>query len=292
MEPGNKENLLFYNDLKLSESVNIFTDVSTSQVKLNDKKSILVNSLGMIVSYGSLIPGQTIKIIVDEHNVVGEAKAIELAVMWIISHANPKFPYYYNIFTDSQTSVEAINGYLSNYFTNTHSATKRKVFNLLESDETSKKKTNFDNIVKIIVYLILTNRLPIRIIYIPAHIDLEKNKDGEIKKAITKFQNHNKYFHFYINYAEMYMLLSGNHAIDYLTRSYLLNNLPFIQQDIIKTSYTIQYGVKRDIPLIWPYSFYDKNNFFIAGYQTQQQQMQFDELTPVPLFTLPKLEIL
>lgn len=287
--------MVFYTELKLMESVNIFTDTSTSQIKVKNK-NILINSLGMLVSYGSNIPCQSIKILVDEHNVFGEIKAIELAVMWCITHANPTFPYYYNIFTDSQTSVESINGYLSNYFTNNPSLSepgnsKSKVFSILNSNSIDKKKTNFDNVAKIISYLIITNRIPIRIIYTPAHVDLEKNKEGELKRAINKFQINNKYFHFPINRNEIYLLLSGNHAIDYLTRSYLLNNLEFIQNDVERTSDYIQYGIRRDIPLVWPYSFYDRDNFFIAGYASNNSNLVFDEIIPVPPFTIPQLLI-
>lgn len=281
----------FYNDLRLMQSVNIFTDVSTTMVKpKNSDNAIIVNSLGMLVTYNSLIPCQTIRILVDEHNVFGELKAIELAVMWCISHANPNFPYYYNIFTDSQTSVASINGYLSNYFVNK----TKSAFNLLKNTHTHKDqyKTNFENVSKIIAYLIVTQRLPIRIIYTPAHVDLEKyNKDKTLIKAINKFKNLNKYFHFDINQNEMYMILSGNHAIDYLSRAYLLNNLNYIKQDIDRTSYYIQYGIRRDIPLVWPYSFYDKEDFFIAGYAAKFPHLQYDEIVPVPAFAVPPLQL-
>lgn len=283
--------MLFFKELKLMESVNIFTDVSTSPIDLAEKsKSISVNSIGMLVSYNSTIPCQSIKILIDEHNVFGEIKAIELAVMWCIAHSNPTFPFYYNIFTDSQTSVQAINGYLSNYYVNQSNFTRKKIYNLLDANDNN--KTNFDNVAKIIAYLLITNRLPIRVIYTPAHIDLEKNKDGELKRAINKFYSNNKYFRFSININEMYLILSGNHAIDYLTRAYLLNNLEYIKKDIKKSENYIQYGIKRDIPLVWPYSFYEQESFFIAGYEVKKYPyLSFEDIMPITPFTIPQLQI-
>lgn len=281
--------MLFYTDLRLMESVNIFTDTSTANVKDN-KQNITVNSIGMMVSYSSTIPCQSIKILVDEHNVFGEIKAIELAVMWCISHSNPTFPYYYNIFTDSQTSVQAINGYLSSYFKNNQSNYKEnKAYQLLSPNTQKNNKTNFDNVAKIIAYLLVTQRLPIRIIYTPAHIDLEKNKDGELRKAINKFNNINTYFQFSLSPNEMYFILAGNHAIDYLTRGYLLNNLQYIKNDIMRTKNYIKYGIKRDIPLVWPYSFYSQDSFFIAGYEVPS--LTFEDTTLIPPFIIPQLQI-
>lgn len=282
--------MLFFTDLRLIESVNIFTDTSTSTINLNEQ-NITINSIGMMVSYGSTIPCQSMKILVDEHNVFGEIKAIELAVMWCITHANPTFPYYYNIFTDSQTSVQAINGYLSSYFKNNKPKYKEnKIYNLLNTNNIKNGKTNFDNVAKIIAYLLVTQRLPIRIIYTPAHIDLEKNKDGELRKAISKFIKINTNFQFSLNTNEMYFILAGNHSIDYLTRGYLLNNLEYIKNDINRTRDFIRYGIKRDIPLVWPYSFYSQDSFFIAGYEVPS--LTFEDTMLVPPFLIPQLPIL
>ena len=98
---------LYYDD-----SINIFTVTSDKKINTSKFGELKLTCPGFVSTYKSRVLFQGADIYVDEYTIFGESKAIEMATNWCINFVNStNYRGYFNIFSDSLSSVAAINNF-------------------------------------------------------------------------------------------------------------------------------------------------------------------------------------
>lgn len=233
--------MTFYENSNYYNSINIYTDTSDKRVKdIKGIDEIKLTCPGFIATYNSKILYQASLILIDEYTIVGEAKAIEMAINWIGYMITRGCRFRFNIFCDNFPVTILINNVINNFS------------NTLKEDTVAKIICN--NVARSI--MLSTNS--ISVYYVPGHIEVKNNLES-INKYKKKFIEYNSKIHKNLdNVMDSLILFEAatfNNIIDLTTRNFLYQHIDQITEDL-KSIPDLEVFIKnKNINLIaWPFN--------------------------------------
>jgi hypothetical protein len=212
-----KEKVIEMKSIDLFNSINIFTDASTTKVNYR-KDSTETVSAGYVVVFRNVIERYGNRIIAKSHSEYGELYAILMglkAVYKEIADRNLPISYPINVFTDCLNIVRAIR----------HNSKKWYVTddNIIRSRSNNDRPVFNQDLFKMIIKMVAEYNIPINFYHIKAHASLsfsgknilEKNR-SELYRVRNQFYHENRVF---VPITDIMELCYYNIFIDKLTRN-------------------------------------------------------------------------
>lgn len=212
-----KEKVIEMKSIDLFNSINIFTDASTTKVNYR-KDSTETVSAGYVVVFRNVIESYGNRIITKSHSEYGELYAILMglkAVYKEIADRNLPISSPINVFTDCLNIVRAIR----------HNSKKWYVAddNIIRSRSNNNRPIFNQDLFKMIIKMVAEYNIPINFYHIKAHASLsfsgknilEKNR-SELYRVRNQFYHENRVF---VPITDIMELCYYNIFIDKLTRN-------------------------------------------------------------------------
>lgn len=210
-------------------TLNIFTDASVRNMNYG-----FDSASGFVAMMGNEKLAEQIQINRNTTNNFGEIYAIQMAVQlaFDVRRSMSKQPKYINIFSDSLISVKGLREWFDGWTLDDNGY-------LLNS---SGEKVANQNIIASIMNMIITYNIDVSFFHIKGHINF--NKDSEVEKALSKFEQHNGTVGIgKIGKDTMRRMLECNDYVDNATRESLQHseNVPIFLRPVEKLSnFTIE----------------------------------------------------
>ena len=210
-------------------TLNIFTDASVRNMNYG-----FDSASGFVAMIGDQKLAEQIQINRNTTNNFGEIYAIQMAVQlaFDVRRLMSEQPKYINIFSDSLISVKGLREWFDGW------TLDDKGYLLNSSGE----KVANQNIITSIINMIITYNIDVSFFHIKGHINF--NKDSEVEKAMSKFDQHNGTVGIgKIDKETMIKMLECNDYVDNSTRESLQysENIPILLRPIEKLSnFTIE----------------------------------------------------
>ena len=212
--------------------IDIFTDTSSHTI-VKPTGDISIASYGFTALYGFVPINTSINISICETVPSGEAKAIDNAINWLKWYCGKLLTKpVIRIFSDSMTSLEALNNILNFYLLKKNGNAEIQ----LPVD----MRSSFNMAISVAALNMINSGFTFQTYYVPGHMDVfNKQKfDSKYKMFIKKFKNNNRKLQYAYGYSDLayyeflyYIGIYNNH-IDVTTRNYMFQFLPFINNDV------------------------------------------------------------
>lgn len=211
--------MIRYHEIFNSDTLNIFTDASTKNIR-----GETIGLPGFVAVVGDKIVNQKIIALRDSTNNQAEIYAIKMAVEFALQYrSNVKV---INIFSDSMISVYSLREWIFKWVNNI------KDYNFINS---SNKEVTHQSIIMSIVLTILENNLEVSLYHNRGHFN--PNNKAEVKEFIDKFKEIN-ILRDEISTSIAIHIMKYNDMIDNNTRNFIRN---LSIKDIEKLS-VLEYG--------------------------------------------------